>query len=529
MNAADILGGLLRVNLAAGAAILVVVALRKLVRPRFGARLAYGLWLLPVLAGAAVTAPARQILIVRSAAPAFAATSSVQRAVLAAPSGAAASLDPLMLLVGLWLVGALGAALIMAYLQHRFMRQAAEGAVGPAVVGVIAPRIVTPRDFAERYSPGEQALVLAHERAHIARQDSRLNGLCAIVQCLCWFNPLVHLAARLMRIDQELACDEAVVRRFPGARRAYAEVLVKAQLAILLLPLGCYWPSKSEHPLVERVAMLKQRDVSRARRSAGAAALAVLCAGVGLAAWAAQPAEIRFTAPKPERIAARGDLGAQATARPSVAPKPAETQPASDAATPITLARNEASPAPDRADGETDSAPSPPAFEPLRPGENLKVSKLSLASVADAGVSKASLIRVSDEASDTGQPLGPGHYVERSGLKASGDCSTRTEWYTLSTRSVAPGHTITNFRYELRGDERCDPRHFGGWDSTCDVETDKPDKKTVWFVLHANGDNCFSYGAFYREGSVHDGEVQGATSQRGAVTHSEMVISYDVQ
>ena len=294
MTAADILGGVLRMNLAAGAAILVVMALRKPFRPRFGARLAYGLWLLPVLAAAAVVSPARQVVIVRSAASALATVSRVHPAFLAGPSKAATSLDPLGLLLGLWIVGALGAALVMVLLQRRFMSHARAGAVGPAVVGVIAPRILTPRDFAQRYNPAEQALVLAHEQAHIARQDSRLNGLCAAAQCLCWFNPLVHLAARLMRIDQELACDEAVVSRFPGARRAYAEVLVKAQLAILPLPLGCYWPSAAAHPLVERVAMLRRRGVGGARRLAGLVALVVLGFGAGLAAWASQPVDVRI-------------------------------------------------------------------------------------------------------------------------------------------------------------------------------------------------------------------------------------------
>jgi len=314
MTAADILGGLLRVNLAAGAATLGVIVLRGMVRRPFGARLAYGLWLLPVLAGAAVLAPPRQVVIVQAAPPVFrsapqvhiplaaqvqrplapAAASPVQPEAAESRPVAAMSLDPLALLVGLWLAGAAGAALIMACLQHRFMRQARRGAVGPAVVGVIAPRIVTPRDFDDKYSRDEQALVLAHEQAHIARQDSRLNGLCAAVQCLCWFNPLIHLAARLMRVDQELACDAAVVTRFPAARRAYAEVLLKAQMAILPLPLGCYWPSNARHPLVERVALLKLRDISRARRWVGAAVLTTLCAGAGLAAWASQPADVRI-------------------------------------------------------------------------------------------------------------------------------------------------------------------------------------------------------------------------------------------
>jgi beta-lactamase regulating signal transducer with metallopeptidase domain len=323
MIAADIVDRLIRVNLAAGAAIVGVIALRRMVRRPFGARLAYGLWLLPLLASAAVMVPARQVVVVRRPPPASEARlapapSQLHRPLAAsgtqAPSPAssagwpvrpagAMSDDPRVLLVGLWLLGAGGGALIMAGLQQRFVRQARRGAVGPAVVGVFAPWIVTPRDFRERYNRDEQALVLAHEQAHIARQDSRMNGLCAVVQCLCWFNPLVHLAARLMRIDQELACDEAVVARFPAARRAYAEVLLKAQMATLPLPLGCYWPSRTRHPLVERVALLKQRRISSGRRWAGASALAILCTGAGLAAWAAQPANVRIAIASPVRSA----------------------------------------------------------------------------------------------------------------------------------------------------------------------------------------------------------------------------------
>jgi hypothetical protein len=128
-----------------------------------------------------------------------------------------------------------------------------------------------------------------------------------------------------MRIDQELACDEAVVSRFPEARRAYAEVLLKAQLAVLPLPVGCYWPSRSQHPLVERIAMLKRRRIGRVRRWIGAAALAPLFAGAGLAVWASQPAQMRTmfaaapaSAAVQAAVVAAGDVGTPAAhARPA--------------------------------------------------------------------------------------------------------------------------------------------------------------------------------------------------------------------
>ena len=369
MSAADILARLLRTNLAAGAAILGVVALRKMARVRFGARLAYGLWLLPVLASAAVLLPAREVLAERPT------TTGIHQALQAGP---AMGVDPLMLLLGAWLAGVVAAILVMACMQHRFMMQARGGGVGPAVVGVIAPHILTPRDFAERYSPAEQALVLAHEQAHIARQDSRLNGLCAGAQCLFWFNPLIHLAARLMRIDQELACDEAVVSRFPAARRAYAEVLVKAQLAVLPLPLGCYWPPATEHPLVERIAMLRQKGGGPARRSAGAAALAALCASAGLAAWASQPADVRVITLGPESVAAAHGSGAQTPSEGPAARRPVKVvardhlsnQTSLAAASQwITATQSDAPPTLDGAVADTGAASSPSVQVAVVPAE----------------------------------------------------------------------------------------------------------------------------------------------------------------
>ncbi len=318
MVAGEILNLLARVNLAAVAAIVLVVALRRIVRLRFGARLAYSLWLLPMLAAAAVLAPSREVTVMAQAAPSrttvmhfFEGASPVSLPTAAAE----ATLDPRILIVALWLVGVVAAALVMTLLQRRFTVEVRKGAIGPAVVGVIAPRIVTPADFERKFSSEEQALVLAHEHAHIERQDSRLNALSAALQCLFWFNPLVHLAAHLMRIDQEMACDETVVTRFPDARRAYAQALVKAQLAIRPLPLGCYWPSGTEHPLLERIAMVARNGISRRRRFAGSSALAVLCAGTSFAAWASQPPQVRIASAPAEVETTAGILVAAAPAR----------------------------------------------------------------------------------------------------------------------------------------------------------------------------------------------------------------------
>jgi TonB family protein len=295
---ADILAGLARANLAAGAAVLLVLLLRRPVRAAFGARVAYVLWIAVPLAAAAALAPQPQaptVLspIVLSVADAAGASFAASRA------GGGAALTALFCL---WLVGALAAATLLTLRQARFttalgrLRRAAGGTfqaehagVGPAVVGVFRPKIVTPADFEARFAAEERGLILAHEGVHLARGDVRINAAAALAQCLAWFNPLAHLAVHRMRIDQELACDAAVLSKAPRLRRLYAEVLLKTQMASQPLPLGCQWPPTSDHPLKERIIMLKSPPPARTRSALGLAAVTAVSLAGACAAWAAQP------------------------------------------------------------------------------------------------------------------------------------------------------------------------------------------------------------------------------------------------
>jgi len=122
-----------------------------------------------------------------------------------------------------WLAGAILTAASLMRRQAAFLRDADLGLAGPAIVGFSHPRIVTPDDFTRRFSDSERKLILTHEQVHLERNDARINALIALVRCLFWFNPLVHVGARTLRIDQELSCDAEVIDRRPRVRRAYAE------------------------------------------------------------------------------------------------------------------------------------------------------------------------------------------------------------------------------------------------------------------------------------------------------------------
>ncbi len=309
---AELLAILIKLNLAVSAAILLVLLARRFVRRQFGARLAYALWTAVPLAAVAVMLPAP----IEAAGPqqASAPTPRVARPAPAYPprsmnlpvSRTVVSIVPTDLrwtLVAGWLAGAVFTLLLLAGRQARFVATlgrlrpvkehglwlAERPGVGPAVVGALFPRIVVPSDFREQFDADERRVILAHERTHLASGDAQVNAFAAVLQGLLWCNPLVHLAISRLRIDQEIACDAAVIARFPTERRRYGEVMLRTQLAPQALPLGCRWPPARINHLKERIGMLKSVSHGPVRRWTGAAAVAIASLSLAVAAWAVQP------------------------------------------------------------------------------------------------------------------------------------------------------------------------------------------------------------------------------------------------
>jgi len=242
--AAGLAAGVLLANAAMATAVLVIALARLPVRRFMGPTSAYDLWgvvpLTALVAGLLAFVPNDSDLL--------------------SPAASIATRAPwLDVFLFVWAAGAFSLAAVFAVAQRRFMAEVTAGRAGPAVVGLIAPRIVMPTNDG-RYSDSERELIRAHERAHVARKDPRGAAYAALFQCVSWFNPAAHLAAYLLRLDQELACDAAVILRNPGARATYARALLKTQLAHTPLPLGCYWPARSQHPLELRIALLKRRN-----------------------------------------------------------------------------------------------------------------------------------------------------------------------------------------------------------------------------------------------------------------------------
>lgn len=289
----DFMELLIRLTLSASAAIVLVLLVRRSVRRLAGADAAYQSWLVVLVAMAAAALPAlREAPVAMLAvAPSISTSTLVAQA---APAGTAW----LELALLAWAAGAMATAAVLLAGQRHYVHSlgtltrrgdlfvAANAHGGPALLGLWRPVIVVPSDFTARYSPAEQALIIAHEKLHAERRDPAANALLALLQCAFWFNPLIHIAAARVRFDQELACDAAVLARTKGQRQAYAAAMLKTQATGAAALATCHW--QSSHPLKERIMHLKQTSISTPRRHAGRVIVAMLACASVLATMAAR-------------------------------------------------------------------------------------------------------------------------------------------------------------------------------------------------------------------------------------------------
>jgi beta-lactamase regulating signal transducer with metallopeptidase domain/protein involved in polysaccharide export with SLBB domain len=99
------------------------------------------------------------------------------------------------------------------------------GAVAvPLCVGPCRPAIVLPADW-PRWTPDELSAVLTHESAHAARHDVLWQLLAGAATAAYWPHPLAWVAAWRLRVERELACDDAVLAR-GGSTAPYARWIV---------------------------------------------------------------------------------------------------------------------------------------------------------------------------------------------------------------------------------------------------------------------------------------------------------------
>ncbi len=155
---------------------------------------------------------------------------------------------------------------------------------GPTIVGLLRPRVVLPA-WVRALDPGERRLVLAHEEEHIRAGDGRLRFLMTLPLFVFPWNPALWLQRHRLNLAVELDCDRRVMRRMPGHRHAYGNLLLRVgagrsglhRLAVVSLSEGGSQLERRINRLEEHMPRVRRLTVlALALGTAAIVALAVL-------------------------------------------------------------------------------------------------------------------------------------------------------------------------------------------------------------------------------------------------------------
>ena len=98
----------------------------------------------------------------------------------------------------------------------------------PMVIGHFKPMILFPMGIINRLAPEEVEAILAHEIAHVMRNDFLFNIFQSIVEALFYFHPAVWWLSSQIRNERESACDEMAIALI-NSKLNYAKALVTIQ------------------------------------------------------------------------------------------------------------------------------------------------------------------------------------------------------------------------------------------------------------------------------------------------------------
>lgn len=192
----------------------------------------------------------------------------------------------------------------------------------PLTWGARRAVILIPSD-ANAWNESRLRLVLLHELAHVRRRDW-LTQLAAHVACaMYWFNPLVWLAARQMRIERERACDDLVLGA--GAKASdYAQELIAlaAQVAHSRLPALVAVPMARMGALEDRL-----RGILDIRRSRSALTTMTVLIGTAFAVGAMAPLAMLRAASASTTAADESPQPDVPTAKPDPSKEPSTAKP----------------------------------------------------------------------------------------------------------------------------------------------------------------------------------------------------------
>lgn len=107
----------------------------------------------------------------------------------------------------------------------------------PMVAGWLAPVVLVPASMVAGLAPQQLEAILAHELAHVRRQDYLVNIAQSVIETLLFYHPAVWWVSRRVRTEREHCCDD-LAAAVVGDPIVYARALVELETRRRSVPVG---------------------------------------------------------------------------------------------------------------------------------------------------------------------------------------------------------------------------------------------------------------------------------------------------
>ncbi len=130
----------------------------------------------------------------------------------------------------------------------------------PAVIGWLRPCVLVPARLFSKLDPRAVDGLIAHEIAHVRRNDYAWNLLLSLLEAVFFFHPAIWWNSKVLRRERELCCDDLAIQA-TGCRLAYAKGLASLE------ELRCRSPelamSARKDSLVYRIQRIARKEDAR--------------------------------------------------------------------------------------------------------------------------------------------------------------------------------------------------------------------------------------------------------------------------
>ncbi len=151
----------------------------------------------------------------------------------------------------------------------------------PIVIGYLKPMVLMPVGTINALSPQQVEAILAHELAHILRNDFIINILQYIIEAIFYYHPAVWWISANIRTEREHCCDDAAVL-VCGNSLTYAKALVALQEMTVHTPVLAlsFAGGKKKYQLLNRVRRILNQPQNKSNLMEKLTATCLLIAGI---------------------------------------------------------------------------------------------------------------------------------------------------------------------------------------------------------------------------------------------------------